>query len=213
MAPKKKDVEEEKVEGLEGEGAEDTSSDVSFSSEQLSVVNKMIQEAIKGNASPNDPVSVYNLRDPKKIETVNVRRFEAKFVVGFKNVQKDPMKAKPKYITLDVDPIRKLTQEPYITLLLSDDGVDIEERKVLLVDYMANRDVYQADVLEIRDKEIIHDHGILGNRGAMGIAVNEKYEAEPRPTMKAQSKSIQRSFVVQLPGFKEKSVFISDFLA
>ncbi len=201
-------------EALAGEGAgSGGEEEVSFSSKQMDIVNKMIQDAIKGTANPNDPISVYDMRDPKKIETVNVRRYDAKFVMGFENFQKDPMKAKPRYITLDVDPIRKLPNEPYLTLLLSADGKTIEKRKVMLVDYMAQRDVYVAKVLEVKEKEIIRDHGILGNRGSMGIAVDEKYNPEPRLTMKAQTKSVERSFVVQLPEFSGTTEFISDFLA
>ncbi len=190
---------------------------VTFTAEQLAVINQLMDQAVKNNSgasSPNNPISMYNIRDPKKIETVNVKRFGPKFVVGFKNLQNDPFKKIPKYYKAGVDPIRKLTNEPYVVLLLSDNGVDIEEKEVLLVDYMNERENYVAKVLEVKEKETIHDHGILGQRSDnMGMAVDSKGLPEPRTTVLAQSKTTERSFVVQLPGFETTTEFISDFLA
>lgn len=190
---------------------------VTFTDEQLQVINAMMQKVVTETrtSNPNAPISMYNLRDPKKIETVNVKRFLGKFVMGFKNLQMDPFKKTPKYYRFGVDPIRKLANEPYVTLLLSDDGkVPYEEREVLLIDYMNERETFVAKVLEVKLKENIHDHGILGRiSGDMGLAVDAKGNPESRPTIAQQSKTIERTFVVQLPGFDVTSEFISDFLA
>lgn len=189
---------------------------VTFTEEQLAVINEMMNKVVSETktSSPNSPISLYNLRDPKTIETVNVRRFEGKFVVGFANHQNDPFKKTPKYNYNGVDPVRKLPNEPYVTLLLSTDGETIDKRDVLLVDYLNERELFVAKVLDVKKKEVINDHGILGRVGGdYGIAVDSKGIPESRPTIAAQSKTIELSFVVQLPGFKTTTEFISDFLA
>lgn len=190
---------------------------VTFTPAQMEAINKMFAQhtaSTLSSTSPNAPISMYNLRDPKKIETVNVKRMLGKFVMGFKNLQIDPFKKEPRYYRIGVDPIRKLANEPYVTLILSDDGKTFEEKEVLLVDYMNERENFVAKVLDVKLKETIHDHGILGRvSGDMGLAVDSKGQPEARPTIAQQSKTVERSFVVQLPGFDTQSEFISDFLA
>ena len=195
---------------------------VTFSPEQIVLIEKMLNERVKSitsssSESPNNAISVYNLRDPKSIETVKVSRFddgtEVKWVLGFKDLQNDQYKKTPKYVRYGIDPIRKLHNEPYVTLLLSNDGKTIVEKEVLLIDYMQNRTQENIKVIECKVKETIHDHGVLGSRGgAFGVAIDEKGNTESRPTILAQSKSETRTFVVQLPGFKTTTEFITDFL-
>jgi len=191
---------------------------VTFSPEQIKMIDKMMAERLKSVESrqtenPNNAVSLYNLRDPKSIETVKVSRFDAKWVLGFKDLQNDPYKKTPKYLRYGVEPIRKLPNEPYVTLLLSSDGKKIEEKEVLLLDFVENREKVDIDVIKCDVKTIIHDHGILGATGSFGVAINEKGNPETRPTYKMESKSEERVFTVKLPGFDIESEFITDFLA
>lgn len=192
---------------------------VTFNADQIKVIEQMLEERMKSvrgtDNSPNNPISLYNLRDPKAIQTVKVSRFDAKWVVGFKDLQNDPYKKAPKYLEYGVDPIRKLNNEPYIVLLLSDDGTEkkFTEKRVLLVDFMENRERVDVDVISMRTKEEIHDHGILGQQSNYGIAIDEKGNPENRPTILAQSKSVKRWFTVQPEGFTEPMEFPTDFLA
>lgn len=222
MAPKNKEIEDEipagEVGNVPAPAPKPTTPKppVTFSNEQIAVINQMFEDRMKGmptdRNNPNNPISVYNLRDPKKIETVKVSRFDAKWVVSFKNLQNDPYKKIPKYLRYGVDPIRKLNNEPYVTLNLSADGKTFEEKEVLLIDYMDNRDRVDIKVLECKVETKIHDHGILGAQNNYGIAVDEKGKPEARPTILAQSKSEIRTFVVQLPGFETTTEFSTDFL-
>lgn len=190
-----------------------------LSAAQIKMVDKMFEDriaALKGSlerpANPNSPVSLYNLRDPKEIKSVKVSRFDAKWVLGFKNLQNDPYKKTPKYLRYGVEPIRKLNNEPYVTLILSADGKTKEEKEVLLLDYMENRETVSIPVVKIDVEEKIHDHGVLGSVGAFGVAINEKGTPENRPTILAQSKSEVRTFTVQIPEWEETTEFIADFL-
>ena len=63
---------------------------VPFTAEQMDIVRSMIEE-VKENSKSQSPnnISMYNLRDITAIETVNVKRYDGKFVLGFKNHQKD----------------------------------------------------------------------------------------------------------------------------
>lgn len=196
------------------ENQEEVSAQVTFSPEQLAVVNSLIEKAVKSNkpeGSEDKGISVYGLRDPKTIETVNVNRFDGKFVIGFKNVQKDPFKKEPLYIEYAPDPIRKLNREPYITLILSD-GTDTEERKVLLVDYYEQRrNKYQAKVVDIKVEKIIEDHGLLGGSSGMAREIDASGKTIQRPVIKAQSMREKRTFLVELPGFSEPVEFADDF--
>ena len=177
-----------------------TKAPVTFTEEQLALVQKMISDASSNaQASSNNPISPYNVRDIKKIETVNVRRFEGMYVLGFKNLQKDPFKKAPLYVEYGVDIARKLSNEPYVTLLLSNDGNDIVEKKVLLIDYMNNRDTYIAKVLSITEDVKINDHGVLGRVGSdMGTSIGTDGKVERGPAVSMQTKSIIRTFNVEL---------------
>jgi hypothetical protein len=192
---------------------------VTFTEEQLQIVNKLIEKGVArskeiSGSTNSDGISVYGQRDPKSVDTVNVKRYDGKFVVGFKNLQKDPMKKDtPKYIRYDFDPVRKLNEQPFITLLLSDNGKDIEEKEVSLGDYYRNREYFQADVVEMKEEEVVQDHGILSSSGDMAREIDDKGQPVRRSNVKAQTRRIERRFVVDLPGFKDKVEFISDFLA
>lgn len=200
----------------EGKGGKRAPS-VTFTPDQIKAINLMLEErmkSVRGSASsPNNPISLYNLRDPKNIETVKVSRFDAKWVVGFKDLQNDPYKKTPKYLRYGVDPIRKLNNEPYVTLILSTDGEKTEEKEVLLLDYMENRERVDVKVIKIRVEEKINDHGILGQQNNYGVAIDDKGQPEARPTILAQSKSVIRWFTVQPEGFSEPMEFSTDFLA
>lgn len=188
-------------------------SDVAFTSEQMSIIQKMLDEVKSNSRSGAESISVYNARDPKSIETVNVRRIDGKFVVGLKNHNKDPFKKKPQYCIYKGIPERGLLNEPFVTLILSDDGKTFEEKEMSLIDYVSQRDKIKCDVVKIEVKEIIVDHGILGSTGEYAIAVDSKGLPEARPTILAQVKHEERVFHVTVPGFEQPYQFITDFLS
>jgi len=188
---------------------------VVFTAEQMQAIDEMFknfQKDSKTSRSPNSAISMYDLRDPKKISTVKVSRFDGHWVLGFKDLQADPYKKTKQYCRIGIDPIRKLYNEPFVTLLLTDDGEKVEEKEVLLLTYMENRDTVSLDVLDVKEVPHIHDHGILGNTGAFAVAIDQKGNPESRPTIKAESKSIDREFKVHPEGFKEAVWYITDFL-
>lgn len=216
MAKEEKELKETEgateAEAKEAAKSKKKASEVTFTQEQINIVNQLIEKAASKNTGGDDAISVYAQRDPKKVETVNVRRFDGKFVIGFKDVQNDPMKNTPKYVTYKFDPIRKKDKQPYIVLLLTNDGEEIEEREVILTDYMSSRDKYEAKVVEIKKDEKIKDHGMLGGT-SMARSIDEKGNVIPRVSVKAESKKVTREFVVELPGFSEPVTFKEDFLA
>lgn len=185
---------------------------VTFTPEQMEVISKMIaSKTVAQNA--NEPISMYNVRDKKKIETVNVSRFDGKFVIAFKDQNNDPYETTPKYYVTKPDMIRKLPDVPYLTLVLSD-GKETIEKEVALIDYLNHRKKHQAQVVHIETKEVIEDHGLLGRIGAdIAGMVDEKGRPVQATTIRAQSKKIIRKFYVELPGFDKPVEFIEDFLA
>ena len=129
---------------------------VTFTPEQMEVISKIIaSKSVK--QSENEPISVYNVRDKKKIETVNVSRFDGKFVIAFKDQNNDPYETTPRYYITKHDLNRKLADVPYITLILSD-GKESIEKEVALIDYLNHRKKHQAKVVHIDLQEIIEDH-------------------------------------------------------
>jgi len=206
---KEKKIETEKIEEMPV-----VQPDIKFTPDQLSAINSMISAAVRSSAQTgNDPISVYGQRDPKSIERVNVKRMFGKFVVGFKNVQNDPMRKDPKYISYEFDPIRKLDHQPYITLFLSEDGKNIEEKKVLHTDYYCDREKFEAKVLDIKINKEIKDNGILGSRGSYAPEIDDKGNVITRTKVKAEYVEQKRIFFVELPGFDKPVEFIEDFLA
>lgn len=184
-----------------------------FTPEQLAIVNDMIAKSVRSSSIEKDSaVSVYGQRDPKSIETVNVKRMLGKFVLGFKDVQNDPLKKVPKYIKYQFDPIRKLNDQPYITLILSSDGKDIEEKEVIISDYYNQRDSFQAKVVDIKIEKTVQDHGYLGS-SSVAREIDGKGNILNRVKVKAESVKEVRTFYVELPGFSEPVKFIEDFLA
>ena len=114
-------------------------STVTFSQEQLEIVQKMIEASKGGAGNARTTISRYtDVRDPKKIQNVKVSRFDGKYVLGFKDLNKDPYRKEPKYSENKFDIHRKLDNQPFITLLLSEDGKEVEEKEVSLIDYMNN---------------------------------------------------------------------------
>lgn len=189
---------------------------VTFSPEQLAVVNDLIAKSVRSSSreGQNSAISVYGQRDPKSIESVNVKRMFGKFVVGFKNLQNDPMRMDvPKYLRYGVDPFRKLDNQPFITLLLSNDGEEIEEKEVLLTDYYRDRETFQAKVVEIKVNKDIQDHGLLGRSGNMAREVDDKGRLVMHSAVKAESVKETRTYFAELPGFNKPVEFNQDFLA
>ncbi len=198
----------------EKEVKEIKSSSVPFNSEQLEIVQRMIQEAKEDNRQSVNSVSMYNQRDPKSIESVNVKRIDGKFVVGWVNQQKDSFKKKPQYLIYKNYQYRDipLLREPFITLILSSDGIKFEEKEMALVDYMTERDSLKCKVLDVQVKEIVEDFGVLGSNGEYAGAVDERGMPEARPTVLAQVKREERVFTVEVPGFEKPYEFIAEFL-
>ena len=187
---------------------------IPFNAEQMEIINQMISQ-VKESSSRNgaDAVSVYNTRDPKSIESVNVRQINGKFVIGFKNLQQNKFKNTPLWLTYKDDKIRGLTREPFITLILSENGKDKEELEMMLVDYVTTRDTFKAKCINVEVKEIVEDHGVLGSTGEYAVSVDDKGLPTSRPSVLAQTKREERVFTVELPGFESPVEFISDFLA
>lgn len=186
---------------------------ITLSLEQL---HAMIDERAAQNSKssvPHSAVSSYDVRDPQKIESINVRQFDGMFVLGFKDHNTNKFRKTPKYTYYASVPERGLSKEPYLTLQLSNDGKNIVERDILTSEYMENRETYIAKVLEIKKEIITHDHGILGQGGQFAGQVDEKYQNTARPTHLMQSQELIQSFVVQLPDFEGTTEFKSDFLA
>ena len=198
--------------------AKEKNSEVVFTPEQMSAIQQMLEETRKSSASQKpDAISMYNMRDPKKIETVNIKRINGKFVMGFKNFQKDAFKTKPMWLQYKIDSSRGTpSREPFVTLILQENENDKkEEVEMLLVDYVTTgkRDQYQAKVVKIDVKEVIEDHGILGAHGDYAGAVDSSGIPEVTPKILAQTKHEERVFYVELPGFSEPVEFLPDFLA
>lgn len=205
--------------GGEGEGSETPTpkkgakKETTFTAEQLAVVNEMIAKSVRSSAiNESSGVSVYGQRDPKSIESVNVKRMFGKFVIGFKDVQDDPLKKTPKYIKYQFDPIRKIHNQPYIVLLLSNNGKDIEEKEVIISDYYDLRENYQAKIIDIKVEKTIEDHGYLGNSN-MAREIDGKGNVVSNNKVKAESIKETRKFYVELPGFAEPVEFLQDFFA
>jgi hypothetical protein len=190
---------------------------VAFTAEQMEIIQSMLAETRQASSERRvDAISMYNMRDPKAIESVNIKRINGKFVMGFKNFQNDPFKKTPRYLEYKKDEARGLLQEPFITLLLQEDEKSkVEEFPMLLLDYVTQgkRDQYQAKVVDIKRKKVIEDHGYLGSSGEFATAVDEKGNPEKRTAIMAQTEREERVFLVELPGFSEPVEFIPDFLA
>lgn len=189
---------------------------VPFTPEQMEIMQQMLAEAREsGNQRKgSDAISIYNARDPKSIESVNVKRIEGKYVLGFKNFQSDSFKKKPQYLIYKADPTRGLYKEPYITLILQEnENEEKVEKEMMLVDYMNEREKYQAKCVEVKVKKVIEDHGILGSSGEYAVAVDDKGQPMQRQQILAQTEHEEREFLVELPGFSAPVSFIGDFLA
>ena len=197
-------------------GEEIKASTVTFSTEQLELVQKMIEASKGSSGNARTTISRYtDVRDPKKVEKVKVSRFDGKFVLGFKNLNTDPYRKDPKYSENKFDAHRKLDAQPFVTLLLSENGSDISEKEVSLIDYMNNRTQVECKVKNIETTEIIDDKGILGRQGTGGYAsaVDDLGNPEKPIAIKAEVKRVERVFHVEIPGFSKPVEFIEAFLA
>lgn len=198
--------------------AEKEKKEITFSPEQLDVVRQMIAEGVKaGTQRGQDPTSMYNLRDPLSIETVNVRQSkqDGKFVIGYKDMQQNPFdKAQGIKVFTTYEKVAG-KDEPFLTLLVSSDGVDVEERKIRLDDFMNNYPRFKnVPCLKVEVKEIIDDHGILGASGEYAVGQDDQGKPLARAQIMAQTKRQERTFLIQLPGFKEPYLITdSRFLA
>lgn len=189
---------------------------VTITPEVLAIMENMIESRVRSSAKTDGDkaFSVYGARDPKTIESVNVKRILGKFVIGFKDLQDDEFKKVPKYLRYQMDPIRKLANQPYITLLLSNNGKDIEEKEILLSDYYNERDYFKVPVIDVKVKKIISQNGLLGRGGGdLAREIDDKGRMVSRNGIKAEVAFETRVFVVELPGFDEPVEFIEDFLS
>jgi|SRR6187551_2751 len=192
---------------------------VAFTAEQMMVIQQMLDDVKKDNRDSRRPdaVSMYNLRDPKSIESVWVKRIDGMYVMGYKNFQNDPFKKdKPKYYVLKKDEARGLNQEPFVTVRLqADENSEVIEKEMSLVDLVTEgkRNRVEAKVVEIKEKEVVLDHGILGSKGEYAGEVDDKNKPIVRATVLAQTKHTERIFYVKLEGFSKPVEFIADFLS
>lgn len=192
---------------------------VGFTPEQMELVQQLIA-ASRNNGEERDQEAVSRftgMRNPKEIQTCPVYRFDGKFVIGFKDLNKDPYRKVPKYSENKLDINRKLPNEPFVTLLLSNDGVTVDEKEVPLIDYVNNRMKVEIEKgqFEVKERDVITDHGILGRPGGGSFAMDFNDKGVPSTPMriKAETKSTERTFIVNLPGFENPVTFIEAFLA
>lgn len=190
-----------------------------FTPEQMELVQQLINSNKSAtNERGNQAISRFtDVRDPKELLSCPVYRFDEKFVLGFKDHNNDPYRKAPKYSVAKFDINRKLPDQPFVTLLLSSDGKEIIEREVPLIDYMNNRTKIMIDKpnFEVKMREVIQDHGIIGRAGGGTFADDIGSNGVPIATahVKAETKTVERTFVVKLPGFDEPVTFIEAFLA
>lgn len=193
-----------------------SASTVSFTPEQLDLVKKLIEASKGSSTGQRGAISRYSdVRDPKSIETAKVSRFDGKFVIGFKDLNTDPYRKAPKYCENKLDIARKLPDQPFVTLLLSNDGKEISEKEVSLVDYMNNREQMQCKVTGVHKKEIIEDKGLLGRQGSSGVAgaIDDSGRLLEPVAIKAEVKRVELTLDVEIPGFDKPVTFIEAFLA
>lgn len=187
---------------------------VTFTPEQMEVIQQIVKQS-QGRGI-GQPISVYGQRDPRKIQTVKVSNFDGKFVVGFKDLNTNPYKKEPKYSVMKQDAVRGFTKpEPFVTLMLSSNGTEIEELTLPLVDFMDQRMKIEVPVIHMEEQEVIEDHGLLGQRNdEMAIGIDDSGKPLQRVAIKQESKKVIQKFYVQIPGFAHPVEFIgSDFLA
>lgn len=191
-------------------------SNITFSPEQLDLVQKMIEASKSTSNNDRTSISRYtNIRDPKSIEQVNVSRFDGMFVVGFKDLNNDAYRKVPKYSENKLDISRKLPDQPFVTLLLSNDGEKIVEKEVSLINYMDFREKIPCKVVKINKKEIIDDKGLLGQGGSGGFAgeVDKDNKIIQNVAVKAEVLREEITVLVEVPGFVEPYLFKEVFLA
>ena len=197
-----------------------TKNDVTFTPEQM----EKIQELIMGSKNEKDVNSgrqaisrFSNTRDPKEIVTCPIYRFDGKFVIGFKDYNKDPYRKQPRFYDLKLDLNRKLADQPFVTLLLSNDGKEIEEKEVPVVDYTRQRMKVGIEKpnFKIVEKQRLEDHGIIAPGGGGTFAQEMTSTGQfVQPTLvKSESKHIDRTFIINLPGFDKPVEMIEEFLA
>lgn len=199
-------------------GEDIVASTVGFTPEQMDLVTKMI-EASKSTRNERGVVSRYSdVRDPKSITKVKVSRFDGKFVLGFKDLNTDPYRKAPKYCENKLDLLRKLPDQPFVTLLLSaGEDDEITEKEVSLITYMDNRSKEECDVDHIEETTFIDDKGLLGRyAGGPGVsvgAIDDMGKFTTPVQVKAEVKRVERVYFVKVPGFEKPVSFIEAFLA
>jgi hypothetical protein len=192
---------------------------VVFSPEQMEVVQALIaQSRDVSTKKEREAISRFtNTRNKKEIMSVPIYQFDGKFVIGFKDLNKNPYRKTAKYCELKLDIHRKLADQPFVTLLLSSDGEDIEEKEVSLIDYMGNREkvIIEKPNFEITTEEVIEDHGIVGKGGGGTFAAEIDGSGRTVTPMlvKAETKLERRTYKINLPGFKKPVKLIEEFLA
>lgn len=190
---------------------------VSFSPEQMDYIQNLIAQSKEPNNERGQAISMFsNIRNPKEIMSVPMYRFDGKWMIGYKNLNKDPYRKMPKYYELKFDLNRKLSDQPYVTLLLSEDGKEITEKEVLVLDYINNRTRVNIEKgnFSIIEKDLISDHGILGrSNGTFADDYSSPTQMATPVKIKMETKTIVRTFIINVPGFEQPVEMIGEFLA
>ena len=190
-----------------------------LNTEQLEYLMKMIENS-KAEETKASGFSLYDMRDPRTIQTVNVKRFAGndgatKFVVAFKDFQNDKFKKTPKYTVMQFDPVTGKNSQPFVTLILSDGSEDengkliTEEKEVRLIDYVEYRERFDAKVLNTEKRSVVKSFGILGGH-AMASEVDAKGMKVSYPNVNKETKEDVMIFHVELPGFSKPVEFLND---
>lgn len=197
----------------EGTSNKRASQDVSFTPEQLAIVQQLIAES-KATSKKDNRISVYGARDPREITHVKVSMFDGKFVIGFKDFQTNPYAKEKKLYQEKPLAERGLPKQPFVTLILSDQEGEVSEQEVALIDYMNYRSQIEFPIEKMEKREIIKDHGILGKVGAnVAAGIDAEGKALSKLSLKAESKQLEMVFYVKLPGFDKPVQLTEDTLA
>jgi len=195
-------------------------SNVTFSPEQMDEIQKLIlgSKNDKDVSNGREAISRFtNTRDPKEIVTCPIYRFDGKFVIGFEDYNKDPYRKQPKYYDLKLDIHRKLADQPFVTLLLSNDGKEIEKKEVPVIDYVTKRIkvIIEKPNFTIENRTRIEGNGIIapGGGGTFAAEMASNGQFVQPALVKMETKHVDRTFIINLPGFDKPVEMIEAFLA
>lgn len=182
--------------------------------EMMDAIKSILAQEKANDKNRDNSFSVLtDVRDPKKIEQVRIKRLDGKFVVGFKDYNTDPFRKTPRYTINKMHLERKLPNEPFITLILSTDGETFEEKELPHVDYMNYREDFPVDVIEVKKHQIIENKGLITQNPSMAYEVDNKGQMINSGMIRQEVVREEISFIIQLPGFANPIEIKSDFLA